>query len=94
MVCVSDSERAGALEPGLSLTPSALELDSNDTVWSQILLRELMEPENSETVMDIMELITEPSGSEELNGRVSVPNSRVGMSSGTALPHLLYGHLF
>ena len=84
VVCVSDSKRAGTLEPGLGLTPTALELDSIETVWSHIFLRELKEPENSETVMkNIMELISEPYGSEELNGKASVPNPRVGMSSGT-----------
>ena len=84
MVCVSDSERAGTPEPGLGLTLSALELDSIEMVWSQIVFKELPEPESSETGMkDIMELISEPSGSEELNGESSVPNPRVGMSSGT-----------
>ena len=43
-----------------------------------------VEPESSKTVMkDIMELIFEPSGSDELNGKSGVPNPRVGMSSGT-----------
>ena len=66
----------------LSLTPSALELDSIVTVWSQIILREIKEPASSDTVMkDILEMISEPSGSEELNGE-SVP-ILVGMSSGT-----------
>ena len=75
MVCVSDSERAGTPEPGLGLTLSALELDSIEMVWSQIVFKELPEPESSETGMkDIMELISEPSGIEELYGKSSVSN--------------------
>ena len=84
MVCVSNSDRAGTPEPGLSLTLSAWELDSIETVCSQIVLRELKGPESTETVMkDILELISEPSGSEELNGKSSVPNAKVRMTSGT-----------
>ena len=48
------------------MTPSALELDSIVTVWSQIILREVEEPENS----------------DELNRKLSTPKPRVGMSSG------------
>ena len=67
VVCVSDSKREGTLEPGLGLTPSPPEPDSIETVRSQIVLWQLTEPESSETVMkDILELISEPSGIEEL----------------------------
>ena len=51
VVCVSDSERVGTLEPVLGLTPSAPELDSIVTVRSQTVLREIKEPESSDTVM-------------------------------------------
>ena len=65
------------------MTPSALELDSIVTVWSQIILREVEEPENSDAGMkDILEMISESSGSEELNRKLSTPKPRVGMSSG------------
>ena len=67
-------EFSGTLEPGLGLTPSAPEHDSIVTVRSQIVLWEIKEPESSDTVMkDILEMISEPSGSEELNGELSVP---------------------
>ena len=47
VVCVSDSERAGTPEPGLGLTLSAPELDSIETVRSQIVLWEIKEPESA-----------------------------------------------
>ena len=66
------------------MTSSAPELDSIETVWSQIVLRKLRESEDSESVMkDIMNLISEPSGRKVLSEKSSVPTSRVGMSSGT-----------
>ena len=50
------------------MTSSAPELDSIETVWSQIVLQELTEPEDSEYVMkDIMELISEPSRSKVMS---------------------------
>ena len=68
MVCLSDSKRGGNPEPGLGLTLSAPELDSIEMVWSQIVLQELTEPEDSEYVMkDIMELISEPSRSKVMS---------------------------
>ena len=51
VVCVSDEDRAGSLEPGSGLTPSVPELDSIVTVQSQINLREVQEPESSKSVM-------------------------------------------
>ena len=84
MVCVSDSNRAGRLEPGSGLTPSVPELESIVTVWSQIDLREVQEPKNSEAVIrDILDMISEPSGSKELSGELSISKPRVGMSSRT-----------
>ena len=68
VVCVSESESEGNPEPGLGLTLSAPELDSIERVWSQIVLQELTEPEDSEYVMkDIMELISEPSRSKVMS---------------------------
>ena len=62
------------------MTPSVLELDS--IVQSQIVLQEVKEPENSDAVMkDILEMISEPSGSKELKKELSIPKPRVGMSS-------------
>ena len=84
MVCVSDSESEGNPEPELGLTPSVSELDSIETDWSQIVLWKLKEPESSKTVMkEIMELISELSGSLVLSEKSSFPTSRVGISSGT-----------
>ena len=73
MICVSDTDRAGSLEPGSGLTPSIPELDSMGTVGSQINLREVQEPENSEAMMkDILVMISEPWGSKELRGKLSI----------------------
>ena len=61
VICVSDTERAGGLEPGSGLTPSIPELDSIVRVWSQINLREIQKPESSESIMrDILDMISEP----------------------------------
>ena len=54
------------------------------TVWSLIVLREIEESESSDTVMkDILEIISKPPGSEELNGELSFPKPSFGMISGT-----------
>ena len=82
VVCLYDSDNEGDPESGFGLTPSFQEPDSIETVRSQVILQELQEPKSSETVIyEIMELISEPSGSKLLseNKRVSTP--RVGMSS-------------
>ena len=85
VVCVSDEERAGGLEPGSGLTLSVPELDSIVTVRSQINLLEVQEPEISESMMrEILDLVSEPSGSKELSEDLSNSKPRVGMSSGKA----------
>ena len=71
---------AGKLVISKDSQPFQHNLNSIVTVRSQIILREIEEPESSDTVI---KEISEPSGSEELNGELSFPNSRVGMSSGT-----------
>ena len=45
-------------------------------------LPEVQTPESSESVMrDILDMISEPSGSKELSGDLSISKPRVGMSS-------------
>ena len=45
-------------------------------------LREVQEPENSESVMrEIIDMISEPKGSKELSGDLSISKPRVGKSS-------------
>ena len=84
VICVSDANRAGSPEPGSCLTLSVPELDSIVTVWSHIDLQEVQKPESSETMMrDILGMISEPSGSKELSGDLSISKPRVGMSSRT-----------
>ena len=62
VVCVSDEERAGSLEPGSGLTQSILELDSIVMVRSQINLLEVQETEICEFVIrDILDLVSVPS---------------------------------
>ena len=59
------------------MTPSVPELDSIETVRSQVVLQEFQELKSSETVLnEIMELISEPAGSKLLseNKRVSNPS--------------------
>ena len=67
------------------MTPSVPELDSIVTVWSQINLRKVQEPKSSESEMtDILDLVSEPTGSKEMSGDLSSSKPRVGMSSRTA----------
>ena len=67
MVCMSDLNNEGDPESRLDLTLSIPKLDSIETVQSQFVLQEFQEPKPSKTVMnEIMELISEPSGSKLL----------------------------
>ena len=82
VVCVSDSDNESNPESGLDLTPSVLELDSTETVWSQVVLQKLQENKSSKTMMDkIMELISEPSGNQLLSENEKIVTPRVKMSS-------------
>ena len=56
--------------------------NKNDAKCMDKYLREVQEPENSESVMrEIIDMISEPSGSKELSGDLSISKPRVGMSS-------------
>ena len=56
--------------------------NKNDAKCMDIYLREVQEHENSESEKrKIKDLISEPSGSKELSGDLSISNPRVGMSS-------------
>ena len=82
VVFVSDSDNESNPESGLDLTPSVLELDSTETVWSQVVLQKLQENKSSKTMMDkIMELISEPSGNQLLSENEKIVTPRVKMSS-------------
>ena len=66
------------------LCPPLPELDSIVTVRSQINLREVQETESYDSVMkDILDLLSESSGSKELSGDLNSSKSRVEMSSRT-----------
>ena len=83
--CISDDDRTGSPEPGSSLSPSVPELDSIVMVRSQANLRKVQETKSSESVMkEILDLVSELSGSKELSGDLSNSKPRVGMRSRTA----------
>ena len=78
---MSDSDNKGNPGSVFSLTPSFPEIDSILMVQSQVVLQELKENKSSETVIDeIMELITEPSGSQLLRENEKTSTPRVGVS--------------
>ena len=59
------------------------------TVWSQANAQEVQEPRRSESIMkEILDLVSEPSGSKELSGNLSKSKPRVGMRSWTTVHDL------
>ena len=63
------------------MTPSVPELDSIETVRSQVVLHEPLVDKSCETVMDeLMEFISKPSGSWAVSKGENVITPRIGMS--------------
>ena len=82
MICVSDDARKSSPEPGSGKSPSVPELDSIVMVQNQANPRVVQEPGSSESVMkEILDLVSEPSGSKELIVDLSKSKPRVGMRS-------------
>ena len=82
VVCVSDDARVSSPEPGSGLSLSVPELDPIVKIQSQANSQEVPEPGSSESVMkELLDLVSEPSGSKELRGDLSKSKTRVGMRS-------------